>query len=136
MQEQFTITSSTTGSAALLNAMDVCVLTSLREGFPNAVLEAMTLGRPVVAAAVGGVPELVDDGANGLLVSTRKPADFATAIHRLLDDKAFAAALGERARERVRREFSIDRMVQSYRALYAELLTRAGDATLCAASAE
>ena len=128
MQEDFTITSATSDAAELMRAMDVCVLTSKREGSPNVVLEAMALGRPVVAAAVGGVPEIIEDGANGLLVSTRDPNDYAEAVLRCLDDRAWAEAIGACARERVQRAFSLDRMVESYRALYAELVARAGGA--------
>jgi len=137
MQGHFTFASTEHDAAGFLGAMDVCVLTSHREGFPNAILEAMALGRPVVAAAVGGVPELIEDGTSGVLVSSRAPEDFAYAIERCLDDRAFAAALGDSARERVRRSFSAERMVGSYRALYAELLrAKTGGAVPCAASAE
>ncbi|MBM3290105.1 MAG: glycosyltransferase family 4 protein, partial [Candidatus Hydrogenedentes bacterium] len=123
-------------AASFLAAMDVCVLTSQREGFPNAVLEAMALARPVVAAAVGGVPELIEDGVSGLLVSARAPSDFAAAIERCLDDANLARALGERARDRVRAEFAIGRMVNAHCALYDELLARAAGVGPCAASAE
>lgn len=136
MQDHFTFASTEHDAAGFLAAMDVCVLTSRREGSPNAVLEAMALGRPVVAAAVGGVPELVEHGASGVLVASRAPEDFAHAIERCLDDPVWSASLGAGARERVRREFSVERMVGSYRALYAELLARADGAGPCAASAE
>ncbi|NUM56840.1 MAG: glycosyltransferase [Candidatus Hydrogenedentes bacterium] len=127
MQDNFTITSTPTDVARFLRAMDVCVLTSLREGFPNALLEAMALGRPVVAASVGGIPELVEDGVTGRLVTTRDPADFAAAILRIAEDCSEARRLGERARERVQREFSAKRMAGAYRALYEELLNRRGE---------
>lgn len=125
MQEQFTMTSTSADTADLVASMDVCVLTSLREGFPNAILEAMALGRPVVTARVGGIPELVEDGASGLLVSSRNPDDFAAAVVRCLDDSTMAKSLGEQARARALNEFPAERMVESYRALYAELLARA-----------
>lgn len=136
MQDHFTITSTSTDAASLLGIMDVCVLTSLREGFPNAMLEAMALRRPVVAASVGGVPELIDDGVTGLLVSSRDPAEFAAAILRITEDRDLARAMGERAGRHVRETFSAERMVRSYRALYDGLLARAGVTGPCAASAE
>jgi glycosyltransferase involved in cell wall biosynthesis len=126
MQDSFTIASPLDDVASFLGALDVCVLTSQREGFPNAVLEAMALGRPIVAATVGGIPELIEDGVSGLLVASREPSDFANTIARCLDDQPMAKALGIQAQRRVQSEFSVDRMVKGYRALYAELLSHAG----------
>ena len=124
MQPYFTIAATIDDAASFSAAMDVCVQTSLREGFPNAVMEAMALARPVVAANVGGVPELIEDGVNGLIVSSRQPEDFAAAVMRCLDDPAFAARLGSSARDRIHSEYTVDHMINSYRALYDELLHR------------
>ncbi len=124
MQPFFTIAATENDAASFIVAMDVCVHTSLREGFPNAVMEAMTLARPVVAANVGGLPELMEDSISGVLVSSRQPEDFAAALARCLDDSAFAARLGLAARERICSQFTVDRMVDSYRTLYEELLHR------------
>lgn len=134
--DRFTITSTRDDVASLMNIMDICVLTSEREGFPNVLLEAMALGKPVVAASVGGVPELVEDGVTGLLAHTRRPEEFADAIDRLLNDDAKVQSLGARAADRVREEFSTRRMVEAYRTLYAELLARNPCVKSCAASAE
>lgn len=136
MQDHFAIDATETDAASYLAAMDVCALTSHREGFPNAVLEAMALGRPVVATAVGGIPELIEDSASGLLVASRDPAELAAAFERCIDDAPWARALGAAARERACAHFSAARMVQSYRALYAELLAQANENGPCAASAE
>lgn len=124
MQPYFTIAATEEDAASFIAAMDVCVQTSLREGFPNAVMEAMALGKPVVAANVGGIPELINDGVSGVLVSSRRPEDFAAAVLRCLEDSTLAATLGRAARERIRSRFTVDRMVGSYRALYGELLPR------------
>jgi glycosyltransferase involved in cell wall biosynthesis len=105
--------------------MDVAVLTSKTEGFPNAVLEAMASARPVVSAAVGGVPELIDDGHTGRLVASRDPAAFADAVLELLGDGPCAAAIGQRAAEHVRTRFSVDAMVRAHRELYERLLSTA-----------
>jgi glycosyltransferase involved in cell wall biosynthesis len=121
----FTIAATEDDAASFIAAMDVCVHTSLREGFPNAVMEAMTLARPVVAANVGGVPELIEDGTNGVLVSSRQAEEFAAAVLTCLDDGAFAARIGTAARERISSQFTVARMVDSYRALYDEMLLRA-----------
>ena len=67
----------------LYNAADALVLASEREGWPNVLLESLACGTPVVASAVWGIPEIVADPAAGLLVATRRPADFADALDRL-----------------------------------------------------
>jgi glycosyltransferase involved in cell wall biosynthesis len=105
----------------LVGALDVFVLPSLSEGLPMAVLEAMALGRPVVATRVGGVPEAVEDGVTGLLVPPSDPAAMAAAILKLLRDPELAAQMGTAGRERVEREFTLERMSAGYLALYEEL---------------
>lgn len=77
----------------------VFVLASRREGSPNAILEAMATGLPVVAARTGGIPELVEQGRTGLLVEPENPADLAQALVRLLDDRALCAELGAAGRK-------------------------------------
>ncbi|HEY7018487.1 MAG TPA: glycosyltransferase [Gaiellaceae bacterium] len=106
---------------ALLDALDVAVLSSDYEGSPLSVMEYMAAGLPVVSTRVGGVPELVEDGREGLLVRPRDPAALADAITRLLRDPAEAERLGANGRERQRREFSLDAMVRRVEELYEEL---------------
>lgn len=106
---------------ALLDALDVAVLSSDYEGSPLSVLEYMAAGKPIVSTRVGGVPELVEDGRQGMLVEPRDPRAFAEAVARLLRDPAEAKRLGEAARERQRREFSLDAMVRRIEDLYEEL---------------
>lgn len=108
----------------LLALMDVVVLPSLEEGFPNAILEAMAAGRPVVAAAVGGNPEAVDHGKTGFLVPRKDPQALADAIIELLRDGHLAEEMGKAGRERVNKEFGLDRMIREIQGLYDELLTR------------
>lgn len=111
---------------ALLRELDLVVLPSLWEGFGLVLLEAMAAGRPVVASAVGPVPEVVDDGRTGLLVPPGDPEALATAIVRVLGDPALAERLGQGGRTRVRESFGLDRMVARTDALYRELLGVAG----------
>jgi glycosyltransferase involved in cell wall biosynthesis len=108
----------------VLAALDLAVSASNYEGSPLAVMEYMEAGLPIVATRVGGVPDLIDDGVHGLLVEPGDPAALARAVEELLADPARGAALGERARERRRREFDLDVMVASVEALYEELLAK------------
>lgn len=103
---------------ALLADADVFVLPSRSEAFPNAVMEAMAAGLPVVATAVGGIPELVADGHTGRLVPTGDPEALALALIELLDEPRRAAQLGLAARQRVEQMFSFDRMVDQFANLY------------------
>ena len=104
-------------------ALDVFVLPSRSEGTPMALLEAMALGTPVVATAVGGVPEIVADGQSGLLVRPREPRALADACLRLAHDRGLADRLAARARQvvvtRFSRDANGDRVVHAYRAVIA-----------------
>jgi glycosyltransferase involved in cell wall biosynthesis len=111
---------------ALLGAADIFVLPSRSESLPNAVLEAMAAGLPVVASAVGGVPEIVDDGRTGLLAPAGDAAALADRLCRLMNDAPLAARLGEAARREVRERYSFDRMVAAVDALYVRELARRG----------
>lgn len=101
----------------------VC-LTSLHEGFPNALLEGMAMGRPVVATRVGGIPELVRDGVEGFLVP-RDPQAMAGAMLALLRDEELRARMGRDARLRAT-EFGWDRVVRETEGVYRTLLDRYG----------
>lgn len=91
----------------VLAAADLFVLPSLWEGLPIAVLEALSLGMPVVATAVDGTPRIIADGVDGLLVPPRDPPALAAAIHKMLHDPAAARALGEHGRRTVQERFDI-----------------------------
>ncbi len=105
----------------VVRALDVAVLPSRWEGSPLALMEYMALGAPIVATAVGGVPELIDDGVHGLLVPPRDPGSLADAIERLLEDRTLAAMLGRAAQERQRAEHDLDTQVARLERLYMEL---------------
>jgi glycosyltransferase involved in cell wall biosynthesis len=108
----------------LLAAADLFVLSSDSEGLPMSVLEAMAAGLPVVATAVGGIPELVDHGETGLLVPPRDSAALADAIRRTAGDPQLRDRLGEASRRRARDEFSIERCRQRHLELYRALLRK------------
>ena len=118
----------------LLAAADVLALTSLYEGFPNVVLEAMATGAVAVATNVGGCRELVTSGETGLLVPPRAPAAVAAAVGRVLRDSTLARRLATTARQRVEGAFSVDVMARRTMDAYLRRLhaTR-GPATVVAA---
>jgi glycosyltransferase involved in cell wall biosynthesis len=105
----------------VLHALDVAVCCSDFEGSPLSVMEYMDAGLAIVATAVGGVPDLIDPGVHGLLVPPRDPAALAGAIGELLDDPQRRREMGERARERRRREFDVDVQVRRLEERYLEL---------------
>src|SRR5207244_2655993 len=91
----------------------VAVLPSYREAQGLSILEAMALSRPVVASAVGGIPEMIDDGRTGLLVPPRDPGALAAAIVRLLQHPDLAARLGRAGHDLVHERFCVEQMVRA-----------------------
>jgi glycosyltransferase involved in cell wall biosynthesis len=110
------------GFASLLRDIDIFVLPSLIEGLPNALLEALAAAKPVVATAVGGVPDLVVDRKTGLLVSPRDGSRLAEAIILLLSDPGLARTMGLAGRESVRTSYSFERQFQLLAEAYSKTL--------------
>ncbi len=106
----------------LLGAMDLFAMTSRREGMNNAILEAMATGLPVVATAVGGTPEMIEDGRHGRLVPPGDPSALVRALKALLDDASLRRQMGEMARLRVAWRFSLDSTLARYAWMYRRLL--------------
>jgi glycosyltransferase involved in cell wall biosynthesis len=102
----------------ILAAADVFAMPSLSEGLPLALVEAMSFGLPVVITRVGGIPEVVTDDVDALLVSPSDSDVLAHALRRLLDDPALRRRLGDAARTRARRDYGIATMVDRYERLY------------------
>lgn len=102
----------------VLSAMDVFALSSLTEGQPMALLEAMAAGKPVVATSVGDVPKILEGGEAGLIVPPSDSGALARALGSLLGDRALAAALSRRGREAVEKNYSSAKMAAEYRACY------------------
>ncbi len=105
----------------LLPAVDVIVFSSLFEGLPIALLEAMATARCVVATDVGGITGGVRADREALIVPSRDPQRLAEALARVIEDPALRTELGAAARQRYLEEFTVERMVDSYEALYREI---------------
>ena len=105
-----------------LKNIDIFVLASIREGIPLALLEAMMMGKPVIATSVGGIPEVVDDGVNGLLVNSANVPELEEAIISLAHNQAKRIEMGKNARAKVLKNFNIDKTVEKISLLYEELL--------------
>lgn len=103
----------------LLHDCTVFVLPSRSEPFGMVVIEALACGKPVLASAVGGIPEIIEDGRTGVLVEPDDPAALARALASLLADPARAAELGRVGRADVERRFSREEMAASYERLFA-----------------
>lgn len=107
---------------ALLEALDVFVLPSLWEGFGIVLLEAMAHDCPLVASCTGGIPEVVEDGATGVLVPPGEPEALAAAVHGLILDEGLRSTLVRTARQALDHRFSADRMARETAALYDEAI--------------
>ena len=105
-----------------LSAADIFVLPSRSEGFSNAIVEAMASSLPVVATAVGGNAEAVQDGLTGLVVPPDDVEALAEAISRLLSDSALARQMGEAGKAAVSKKFTLEAMMKRMTAAYGELL--------------
>jgi glycosyltransferase involved in cell wall biosynthesis len=104
---------------------DISVLSSVSEGFPNTLVEAMAAGRPIVATDVGGVRDAVRDRENGLLVPPRAPVAFADALRTLFRDPGLRQTMGAAGAARARQEFHAEHVVRTLEQLYDRLLTDA-----------
>lgn len=105
----------------LLKASDIFVLTSLWEGLPVSVLEAMASSLPVVATDVGGTREVIDNGVTGILVPRENPEELAAAIGTLIENPERRKQMGFRGRERVEEYFTLKGMIENIEGLYEHL---------------
>lgn len=109
--------------APLIARMDAILMPSLHEGFPNVALEAMALGVPVIASAVGELPHMLENGVSGLILDDVRPQTIASALVQLArEPPERRRAMAERARARVQANYSLDAVAQQHLAFYRELL--------------
>lgn len=121
IQDRFSLLGLRDDVPEILAASDIVVHSSTHEGLPKTVLEAMAAGKPIVATRVGGVPFLIEDMINGLLVDANDPPQLALAIRKLLDDPALGERLASNAKQ-VLPAFSLERTLLDTEALYDQLL--------------
>jgi L-malate glycosyltransferase len=106
----------------ILAALDLLVMPSRWEGLPMALLEGMALRKPVLATRVGAIPDVIENGVNGLLVDAADPRELRAALERLMTDPALRDALGDAARATVAERFNAAHTAAAYEALYAGAL--------------
>lgn len=114
--------------ATILQTLDIFVFTSKYgskfEGLPWAVLEAQAVGVPTIASAVGGVPEVIEDGRNGVLLHSDDPKDLAEKVIWMIEHRDHAADMGQAGRRLIESRFTIEREVGELQALYEELFNK------------
>ncbi len=130
LAERFVLAGFHADVGKYLPHFDVLTMSSHREGLPTVLLEGYAAGIPAVATAVGGIPEVIDDGRNGWLVPNRDSGLFAQKINQLLGDESRRRAWGEAGRAKVREQFTFARQSDAYQELFAKLVRR----PLCPAS--
>ncbi len=122
LAERFVLTGFRSDIPDLLQTMDVVVLTSLWEGLPIAVLEAMASAKPVAAFALPGLLDVISDGQEGVLVPDRDVARLADQVVRLLRDPIQRHSMGRQGRQRVEQCFTVSRMAESTATLYSTIV--------------
>ena len=112
---------------ALINMADISILSSHEEGLPNAVIEAMASGKPVVSTNVGGTGEIVEDGVTGILVPPADPVALAQAIQALCGDADRRTTMGAAARATIERAYGVDVCASAHDDVYQQVFTAGGD---------
>jgi glycosyltransferase involved in cell wall biosynthesis len=119
----------------LYQSLDLFALSSLREGLPNVVLEAMALGVPILATRIAGLPRLIQHGRNGWLVEPDDVEGLADGLRRCLEDSAMRCRLGQAGRQTVTSQYDFETRMQKFAALFDELLRRGFDDKQCSTPA-
>ena len=121
-KDRVLLTGAIPDAAKLLHAFDIFVLPSRKEGLPYALLEAMAAGLPIIATAVGSVPEIIEQQENGLLVPPEDAAALGQTLHALSENDSLRMRIGDAARRTFENSYRIERMLSATHALYAQLL--------------
>ena len=102
----------------ILASLDISLHTSIWEGMPIAIIEAMLMSKAIIATKVGGIPELIEDGVTGILLAPYDREALARSIIKLINDKALAKRMGELARQYARERFTRKTMIENILKLY------------------
>ncbi len=121
LQEKVFLVGQIDNAASLLKAFDVFLLPSVKEGMPYSVLEAGAAGRPIIASAVGGLPEIVTDMESGILVQAGRPAEIKKAMEFLMNNPERRSAFGEALQNTVAAKFGLSKMLGQIETLYNSL---------------
>ncbi|HBB56875.1 TPA: hypothetical protein DEW47_02270 [Patescibacteria group bacterium] len=108
---KFNIISNMSDASRYLKNFDIFALPSIKEGLPYVILEAGLASLPVIASNVGGIPEIIEDGKDGLLIPPKNPEALTEAIKRLIDDKNLRDTLAANLHEKIKTEFSVEKML-------------------------
>jgi glycosyltransferase involved in cell wall biosynthesis len=108
----------------ILSLFDIFILPSLWEGLPTAIIEAMAMGLPIISTKVGGIPELIDNAKNGILIEPKSPQQIASAILYLLENKDLAKSMGERNIARAWQNHDIKQKARDDEKIYMELMKK------------
>lgn len=124
LNDRFTLLGHQNNMSSFYNSIDLYINTSIHEGIPMTILEAFAHGIPVIAPAVGGIPEIVSEGEDGFLIETRDPHDFAKKCIYLQENESVRVAMARSAQENVMKSFSAQTMAASYHQLYYQIQHR------------
>ena len=108
--------------ALMLSVSDIFILPSLYEAFGISILEAMAMKVPVIATRVGGIPEVIKDGVDGILIEPKNPHSLSEAVIRLIQDERLRNNIVDAAYNKVIRKFKLRRMIEDYDKIYTEEL--------------
>jgi len=117
LEDKVKLAGSISGASQYLKAFDIYICSSIKEGMPYTILEAMQAGLPIVSTDVGAIPEIISNNKEGLLIKPKNSERLAEKIKYLIDNPDIAKKLGENAREKVK-QFSLERMIKKTEELY------------------
>jgi glycosyltransferase involved in cell wall biosynthesis len=135
LSDRITCTGDVEDIATMYGALDVCVLPARKpEALGNVLLEAMAMGKPVVGSAIGGIPEIIEDGKNGLIVEASNAGALADALVRLLADPALCRRMGREGQRRFYESFEFSACFSKLFSVYGSVLARHTGSRLTAAA--
>lgn len=118
LENSILLPGSLKNAAQYLKTLDIFVLPSVKEGLPYVILEAMQAKLPIIATAVGGIPEIIEDNINGLLINPADPAEISDSINKIINNPDLEKKLSKNAYQTVNQKFNFERMIEQTKNLY------------------